>query len=222
MRYTLLPRMHLSRLPLSTRVLITAFLVSISAGLVVSSLKYTQRAEFTPSGAARYYHGDANRAVASESAPATDTPLLEGENQIEDRKPGLFPPAERKSLRYLVDTVHPHAFTVPVLLFILLHFLSLTRIPERWRIVFHLHAFASFLATFGLPFLIASHGSGAWLFVVAGVNLFASFFFVTAILLYETWIGRAPTSEREESPDRSTVVLPSQLAEPLESSRRVE
>jgi hypothetical protein len=171
MRYTILPNMHLSRLPRSTRVLLTLFVLSIDVGLWVGSLKYTQRAEFTPAGATRYWHGES-------SAAGDPVDLLD---------PGAPPPSEQKSTRFLVDVVHPHLFTVPIVLFILLHLLLLTRLSEGAKIGLHVHAFLSFAATFSLPFLVSAKGSGAALFVVAGANLLLSFVVVSAILLYETW-----------------------------------
>ncbi len=188
MRYSVLPRLHLSRLPLSTRVLLTCFVLSIDAGLWVGSLKYTQRAEFSAAGARRYWRGD--ESAASDPSAA----ILPGESEIEEpgskiAEPGgeLHAAATRKSTKFLVDTAHPHLFTVPIVLFVLLHLLSLTRLPEAAKIALHLHGFASFAATFGLPFWIAGEGRGAALFVAAGVNLLANVVVVSLILLVETW-----------------------------------
>lgn len=184
MRYTLSPKLHLSRLPLPTRVLLSAFVLTIEAALVVGGLKYTDRAEFSPAGARAYWHGDDARAAAGEE-------LLPGEAEIES---GIAAPAPqvRKSRRYLVDVVHPHLFTVPIVLFILLHLLVLTRLSDRMKIALTVHAFGSCAATFGLPFLLAATGGGALAFVVAGANLMASFAGVGAWLLLELW--RAPPS----------------------------
>jgi len=178
MRFTVIPGMHLSKLPLPTRILVSLYVVSVFAALAVGSLKYTQRAEFTPSGATRYWHGDA-----------------EAGDGLDALERGAPPPPEKKSDRYLVDVVHPHLFTVPVVLFLLLHLLSLTRLPDAAKIAFHVHAFASLAATFGLPFLVAASGSGGTGFVVAGVNLLLSFVGVGAILLFETWFPRARPPE---------------------------
>lgn len=190
MRYTLLPKMHLSRLPLPTRVLLTCFVLSIGAALWVGSLKYTQRAEFSAAGARRYLHGEDSRGAAGDG-------LLPGEELIEEETDGLAPPAERMSPRRLVDVVHPHLFTVPIVLFVFLHLLILTRLPDGWKIALHLHAFAAFAATFGLPFWVARSGSGAALFAVAGANLLASFALVGAILLWETWLAPARPDPEE-------------------------
>ena len=186
MRFTILPKVHLSRLSPATKVLVTCFVLSIDAGLYVASLKYTQRAEFSVEGARRYWHGDGH----------VEAPLLPGEDEIAD--PGEIAPASqpRQSTRALVDAVHPHLFTVPVLLFVLLHLLSLTRLSEPVKIALDLHGFLAFAATFGLPFWIAADGKGALLFVVAGANLLASFAAASAILLVETWRPPPRTSER--------------------------
>jgi hypothetical protein len=190
MRYTVLPRMHLSRLPRSTRLLLTLFVLSVLGGLWVATLKYTQRAEFTPGGAARYWRGDSPARAADE--------LLPGEAQIEDSgtRDGLAVAAEpRKTTRFLVDVIHPHVFTIPLLLFVLLHLLILTRLTERAKIACHLHAFASLAATLALPFLVAGSGRGGLAFVVAGANLMLSFVAVSAVLLFETWCARPDSDE---------------------------
>lgn len=177
MRYTLSPKLHLSQLPLATRILLTSFLVSVIAALAVSCLKYSDRAEFTPTGAQRYWGGDPPR-------PGDEAePLLAGEEAID----GKTPRALKKSTRQLVDLVHPHLFTVPIVLFILLHLLILTRVRDGWKIALIVHAFTAFAATFGLPFLIAATRGGALAFIVAGSNLLLSFAATCAILLFELW-----------------------------------
>ncbi len=191
MRYTLSPKLHLSRLPLPTRVLLTAFVLSIEAALAVGGLKYTDRAEFTPAGARLYWNGDA-------TADHGDG-LLPGEAEIEDTRPAAGrPAASRKTTRFLIDIVHPHLFTVPIVLFILLHLLILTRLTDRWKIALTVHAFASCGATFGLPFLVAATGVGAAAFIVAGSNLLLAFVGVGTLLLVELW-RRGPDQGSESS-----------------------
>lgn len=185
MRYTVLRSLHLSKLQLPTRLLITWFVLSIDVALVVGAIKYSDRAVFTPRGAADYWRGT--------GAPqdGADAPLLPGEDEIEGRDAAPAPSAP-KSRRFLVDTVHPHLFTVPIVLFVMLHLLSLTRLPTAWKVAIDAHGFLAFAATFGLPFWIATGGGGATLFVIAGSNLLASFVAVSAILLFETWLVRGP------------------------------
>ena len=123
----------------------------------------------------------------------------------------LQPPAPpRKSFKYLVDTVHPHLFTVPMVLFLLLHLLSLTRLPEKVKVALDVHAFLSFAATFGLPFWIASSGRGAVLFVVSGASLLLNMLAVSVILLVETWRpdpdARRPESGHPDGETRSSAI----------------
>ena len=203
MRYTLSPKLHLSRLPLPTRVVLTCFVVLIEAALLVGAQKYRDRAEFTPAGAERYFHGDAAVDGATE-------PLLPGEDLIDAT--AAAQPAPPKSTRFLVDVVHPHLFTVPIVQFILLHLLILTRLSDRAKIALSLHGFGATAATFGLPFLVAADGSGAAWFIAAGANLLASFVGVGLLLLVELWrtAPAAPAAARdsrgdEVEPDRPVV-----------------
>jgi len=203
MRYTLSPKLHLSRLPLPTRVVLTCFVVLIEAALLVGSQKYRDRAEFTPTGAERYFHGDAAAGDGAE-------PLLPGEDLIDAAVAAQ--PAPPKSTRFLVDVIHPHLFTVPIVQFILLHLLILTRLSDRAKIALTLHGFGSTAATFGLPFLVAAGGGGAAWFIAAGANLLASFVGVGLLLLVELWRSapELPAAARasrgdEVEPDRPVV-----------------
>jgi hypothetical protein len=198
-RYTVLRRLHLSRLQLPTRILLTCFVLSIDAALVVGSIKYVHRAEFSPAGAQRYWRGDG---AAREGLP----PLLTGEEDIEDGAGARSADAPPKSARFLVDTAHPHLFSVPIVLFILLHLLVLTRLPDAAKVALDLHAFVSFAATFGLPFWIAAEGRGATLFVTAGANLLLNFAAVSAILLFETWRRVPAGSHLDGEMRRSTAI----------------
>ena len=200
MRYTVVPRLHLSRLQLPTRILLTCFVLSVDVGLVVGSLKYTHRAEFSAGGAQRYWHG------AGATDRADPAAILPGEEEFAD--PGETAPLAPapKSARFLVDTVHPHLFTVPLLLFVLLHLLVLTRLPDAAKIALDLHGFLSFAATFGLPFWIAGEGRGAALFVAAGVNLMLNFAVVSVVLLVETWRRAGEADHRDGEISRSTEI----------------
>jgi hypothetical protein len=211
MRYTLSPMLHLSRLPLPTRVVLTCFIVLIEAALVVGARKYTDRADFTPAGATRYFRGDAGSAESAEDdGSGHPEPLLPGENLIDSAAaPEASPP---KSTRFLVDVVHPHLFTVPIVQFILLHLLILTRLSDRVKIALTLHGFGATAATFGLPFVLAAGGGGAAWFILAGANLLLSFAGVGCLLLVELWRPAAiatPTATRsgrdEVEPDRPVV-----------------
>jgi hypothetical protein len=195
-RFTLFRKLRLSNLQLSTRVLLTCFVLSIDVGLWVGSLKYTQRAEFSAAGAQDYWRGRGDAASGE---------LLPGESQIEDAAATTPPASPRKSTKFLVDTVHPHLFTVPIVLFILLHLLSLTRLPEGVKVALDVHAFVSFAATFGLPFLIAGSGRGAAAFVASGVNLLLNVIVVSVILLFETW-RRDPDARQRDGETRSSAI----------------
>jgi hypothetical protein len=179
------------------KVLLTLFLVSMAAGLFVSVMKYTQRAEFSPTGARTYFHGSGGTSVAD---PTDLEALLDpGLDAVDET--GLVTD-ERKSVGYLVDVTHPHAFTVPVLYFILFHFLALTRLKEWQKIGLHLYGFLTFVAVFGLPWLVVHNPRWAAAFVISGVNFLVCFALILGILLYETWFVRLPL-RRSQAASRS-------------------
>jgi len=190
MRYSVIPGMHLSRLKAGMKVLLTLFLICLGLGLWVSALKYTDRAPFDAAGASRYYAGD----------PTSEDDPLAALGVAESGEAGLVTHEPRKSRQFLVDITHPHAFTVPVLFFILFHFLALTRMKEWQKVCCHFYGFASLVAAFGMPWLVANHSELGWLFIATGINLFACLILVMLYLLYETWCVRPPRSANRESP----------------------
>jgi len=178
LHYTIHPKMHLRRLALGMRVLLTLFLVCMLLGLWISALKYTHRAEFSAEGADLYYRGN-----LEDDDPSSEA-LLPGEEEA-------WTLHEPKSTAFLVDVTHPHAFSVPVLFFILFHFLALTRLREWQKVSFHLYGFLSLILAFGAPWLVVRDERFAALFVISGVNLLLCLLAVIGILLWETWMAPA-------------------------------
>jgi len=188
MHYLTRQRLHLSLFHPLMKVLLSLYVLSVVAGMFVASLKYTDRAEWSSAGVEAYVHG------SGESA----------DDALGDPFAGLEPEVvEGMSRRELVDIAHPHLFTVPLVLFVLGHFLHLTRIPDLWKGVINVTAFVSFAATFGLPFLIVDQASLAPALFVAGWLLLISVALLCGITLWETWFGRPGQGFNAISPGRA-------------------
>jgi hypothetical protein len=97
---------------------------------------------------------------------------------------------EGMTTRQIIDIVHPHLFTVPIVIFILGHLVHLTRLPDAWKLGVNVTAFTSFLATFLLPFAVVSHAGLAPLLFVSGCVFLASLVALCVIPLWEMWLGR--------------------------------
>ncbi|MHC4845200.1 MAG: hypothetical protein ACYTCU_03460 [Planctomycetota bacterium] len=177
MHYLTRQRLHLSRFHPLMKVLMSLYILSVAGGVWVAALKYTDRAEWSVSGVAQYVHGSENTDADPFGDPLAGTP--DGIARHE----GL-------SRRQLIDIVHPHLFTVPIVIFILGHLLHLTRLPDPLKLLVNGVAFLSFFATFLLPFVIRSNATLAPAMVVAGTAMLVSFAALCVIPLYETWIGK--------------------------------
>lgn len=174
MHYLTRQRLHLSLFHPLMKVLMSMYILSVGAGIWVAAMKYTDRGEWSAAGVGEYVHGA--------SDPADDT--------FGDPFAGATGLAEGKSRRELIDIVHPHLFSVPVVLFILGHLLHLTRLSDVWKLTINVTAFASFLATFLLPFLLLDDTTLAPVLYVTGWLMMISFVALCVIPLFEMWVGR--------------------------------
>lgn len=182
MHYLTRQRLHLSRFHLLMKVLLTLYVLSVAAGIWVASLKYSDRAEWTPDGAGRYVAGEPNAGAD----PAGEDPFGDPFGGTPE---GRFV-QERMSRRQLVDIAHPHLFTVPLVLFVLGHLLHLTRLPDALKLTINVAAFVSFGVTFGAPFAVDDPSILGPLLYGAGWTMLVSFALLCLVLLWETWWGR--------------------------------
>jgi hypothetical protein len=159
------------------RTLLSLYVVSVLAALWVASLKYTDRADWSAEGARLYIQGDATPVDDAFGDPFAGT--ADGTRE----HVGM-------SRRQIIDVVHPHLFTVPIVLFILGHLLHLTRLPDALKALLNVSVFAACLGTFLLPLAVREHGRLAPVLVACGTTLVGGVALQCAILLYETWLGR--------------------------------
>jgi hypothetical protein len=182
-------KLHLSLFHPLMKGLLTLYVLSVAAGMYVATLKYTDRAEWSSPGMQTYVHGSgqvSDDAALGDPFAGLDETVVEG-----------------KSRRELVDIVHPHLFSIPVVLFILGHLLHLTRIPDWLKGTINLVAFLSFFATFGLPFVVTERATLAPLLYVSAWAMLVSFGLLCVIPLWETWFGRPGAGFKAISPGRS-------------------
>ena len=177
MHYLTRQRLHLSRFHPLMKVLLSLYILSVAGAIWVAALKYTDRAEWSNEGVALFVHGSENTDADPFGDPLAGTPDGTAEH-------------EGMSRRELIDIIHPHLFTVPIVLFILGHLLHLTRLPDALKLLVNVVAFLSFFATFLLPLVVRTDASLAPVMVVSGTAMMISFVALCVILLYETWIGK--------------------------------
>ncbi len=169
MRYFTSSGFHIASLPAGLKVVLSLYLVSSLFGLVVSSAKFLQRMDPTPSSVQKYYEGDGD---------AVD-PVIPGEGG-------------GKSVRYLTDTTHPHLFTVPLVLLVICHLAHLTRVNQMFLGLLDLGAFAGFFLMFGAPWVLSVQpGTFAVLMIVGASLLTLCMGLLCVIPLVGMWVRPA-------------------------------
>jgi hypothetical protein len=145
-----------------TKVMITAFLVTVAAAVAVGVVNYRVRTGLTPAGAGAWYRG-------SEAA-------------------GLY----EKTPLELLDATHPHLFGQAFLFFVLCHLFALTPVRPALKTTLYLAAFASVLVDAASPWLIRYVSpSFGWLQVAGTAVMVLSFLVLVGVPLKEMWLTPA-------------------------------
>jgi hypothetical protein len=141
-----------------TKVMLTAFLLTVSTAIAVGVVNYRVRTGLTPSGAGAWYRG-------SESA-------------------GLY----EKTPLELLDATHPHLFGQAFLFFVLCHLFALTPVSPRVKTTVYLASFASVLVDAGSPWLIRYVSPAfAWLQLLGTLVMVLAFLVLVCVPLKEIW-----------------------------------
>lgn len=165
----------LRRAALPTKVLITAFLVTIALAITVGVVNYRVRTGLVPSGAAEWYLGN-------EATAAPDEPLLFEKTPLE-----------------LLDATHPHLFGQAFLFFVLCHLFALTPVRPRFKVALYLAAFASVLVDTAAPWLIRYVSAAFGYLQVAGTAVMVGTFLLLVLIpLKEMWLTPAGARETRE------------------------
>ena len=164
--YYKMPGFTLARANLSTKVLVSLFIITVAAGLGVALLQYTSRAGSTGREAVEWVKGNEGDLDATEL-------------KIE------------KSYRELLSITHEHAFALPMLLFVLLHLVALCTVSERFKIGLYVSGFLSLMGSLAGPWLISAWGDG-WnvLMRVCGVIMSVTIATASVLCLYEMWLAQ--------------------------------
>ncbi len=154
----------LRRAPLSIRVMITAFMMTVAVAVAVGVVNYRLRTGLVPSGSALWYRGGA----------AAGGEALFGKTPLE-----------------LLDATHPHLFGQAFLFFVLCHVFALVPAGERLRITLYIGAFGSVLVDAAAPWLIRYVSPAFALLQVANTwVMVAVFLLLLALPLREMWLPR--------------------------------
>ncbi|MFQ5862084.1 MAG: hypothetical protein ACE5IC_03080 [Candidatus Brocadiales bacterium] len=149
---------------------ISFFLILMGLSMGVAFWNFYQRTSFSPEKVALYYLGNV-REDEPEDAPLPEEGLM-------------FP----KSYREMAESTHVHAFTIPLIFFVLSRILNMTMMREGVKIATHVTAFVGIVLNLTGPWLVrfVSPSFSAWL--IASYVLLGSVVIVYITYpMYEMW-----------------------------------
>lgn len=158
----------LARADLSTRVLVTAFLLCVLAGVWVAVLQYSGRS------------GGLGVEAGREWVLGNET----------DEDATVFRVAKGRT--ELLAFTHDHIFSLSMVLFVVLHLVQLTPLAQRTKIALIIVSFGGLAGTLGFPWLVRSGGEGSvWrvgAMIGSGTALLLGLAIGSAVVLLEMWV----------------------------------
>jgi hypothetical protein len=158
--YLAMPYFHLSKLPLTTKVGLTMFYLSLVSGFVFVGLSYypmvSQHAYDQSKnmlgkdlGAPDAYRDHfAPQELTREVMKKQGAPEADIEQAARDQREGQ----KRKAS----DIVHPHSFLMPVIFFILIHLMEMTTLWQKAKIPLYVTTGACMILTVFAPLIVLS------------------------------------------------------------------
>lgn len=165
----------LSKSPTSNKLSVTFFLLLMAYAFFVSCANFYERTNFTPRNTVRHYSGN-------EEKPYNESNYEYDENLLQE---GFYFP---KSYKEIVEITHVHAFTIPLIIFVMSRILSMTLIRDWIKITIYSVAFAGIIMNLSGPWLVRFKSD------VFSISLIASYFLLgicftafISIPMYEMW-----------------------------------
>ncbi|MFN8006703.1 MAG: hypothetical protein U0V70_06735 [Terriglobia bacterium] len=169
----------LQRSDLSTKILITVFLLFMVASFGIAFLNMYDKVGRLPHGAADRYGPDQDQKGGGYG---------DGIYNNAESNPNLALNSKINTFSALLDLTHPHMFETPIVLLVLCHFLMRTALASWAKISIYLVSFGSLAGILATPWLVryVSLGFSSLLVVCAGL-LACSSLVLVAVPLWEMW-----------------------------------
>jgi hypothetical protein len=201
----------LSKSDPSTKVLITLFLATMLVSIAVAELNVYDKVKWTPGGVVARYGPDPEPPPVTEAPPASsgdDLPLETGSNAADQQLPleGDTLVARMNTFTLLVDVTHPHVFELPVVIFVLAHFLMRTRAATWFKLANYALSFGGIAAFLSTPWLVRYVSvSAAPLLLAGAIAVGVTSLVMILISIVDMWLpyrrsGRAPSRAAQMSP----------------------
>jgi hypothetical protein len=167
------PYFSLSRLPVTTKIGLTCFSLMILGALAFSGFViFNERTGFKT-----------DRTHANFTGPEALSQERQDQLFKESRLPG------EKSDRMRYDIIHPHSFLMPILFFILIHLMEMSRAPRALKILIYLTAFLSTVLVIAAPWLVAQGGAWAPVMIAAVVGQLGTYAVMVVVPTAQMWFG---------------------------------
>jgi hypothetical protein len=174
----------------NTKILITLFLFSILAAFGFAGLNIYDKVGRSTSGGAAHRYGPEK--MRDESALNVGISPSE-ELPIEDASDDTLSPAEPLAARMnrfgsLMDITHPHIFQIPIVLFVLAHFLMRTRASEWFKLTNYIASFGGMASFIAAPWMVR-YWSIQWtpLLYVGASAMGVSALTMTLVPIWDMW-----------------------------------
>jgi hypothetical protein len=172
MREAAVPGYRLSKAKFSTRLLTSFAMIGLLLGLSTAALMTLVKTGLDTASVQRYYLGAAVGEAGADAAGDTEALFASGPRPLAE----------------LAEVTHLHLMGGSLLLFLLCHLLSVCDVSDRIRSVIYTVSFTSFLATFGLPWVIVYLSpKAAILFGPAAISFLVTLVALCIIPLREMW-----------------------------------
>jgi len=165
----------LSKSPTSNKLSVTFFLILMAFAFYVSCAGFYERTNFTTGNTVRHYNGDEEESDNEADYEYNESLLQEG---------FYFP----KSYREILDITHVHAFTIPLIIFVMSRILSMTQISDWIKITIYGTAFTGIIMNLSGPLLVRFTSD------VFSTSIIVSYFLLgicfvafISIPMYEMW-----------------------------------
>jgi len=122
----------------NTRILITLFLLTMFAAIIVAGLNVYDKVGRIRGGVTERYGPD--------PAEAGDVSALPREGDVLVARMNTF--------SQLLDVTHAHVFELPLVMFVLAHFIMRCRVPERFKLANYIASSAGTVLFLGAPWLV--------------------------------------------------------------------
>jgi hypothetical protein len=180
----------LSRSDTTTKVLITLFLLTTLAAFTVAELNVYDKVGRIKNGVVqRYGPEEVDGAATSNSGQSADTSSLPLEAE-----PSV---ARMNTFTALLDITHPHVFEIPLVLFVLAHFLMRTRAANWFKLANYLLAFIGVTAFLAAPWAVRYLSPRmAPLLYTGAIAVGLSSFIMIAVTVWDIWRPLTKNSAR--------------------------